>query len=336
MVRRTLGCIGRLRLLAVTAVLALAPVAPAVAADRGAPVEPAAPAATLTVVHTRTVTHTVRSLTTGSGTVYGGTDQGIVAIDPSTGRVVRQVARVGAFGVQDVALDPTSGDVFAVAVSDSRLYRIDPATGQVVRSAPQSTLLGYVAVDPVRHRVVATTDTGVVAFDSRTLRAIWSVEFDGFPDDVAVDSTDGKTLVPTTDDGLIVVTASGRLDPNGIFTDYTALRVATDPARDTIYVGSYGRVVVVVHGTAVRSVTVRGDVEDLAVDPATGRAYATSDVNGAIGHGWLTELDGTHARRLADLRLAGGAVVVGRSATHTVVGAYPSWGTPARLYTVNG
>lgn len=289
----------------------------------------------LSVLHTHTLARTAVSITSGSGPVYAANDRGIAEISPRRGTVMRFVARIGAFGAQDVAVDDATGEVFATGVSDDRLYRVDPRTGTVSRSAPQSSLLGSVAVDPLRHRVLATLDTGLVAFDSRTLRVLWTVQVDGFPSDLAVDTSDGTALLATRDSAIIEVTVRGAVLP-GLGLPDTALRVATDPARDTDYVGTYGGVDVIRHGRYVRTVAVRGDVADLTVDPTTGHAYAVGTVDGAIGHGYLTELDATHPRRLAQLRLAGGAIVVGRSAGHTFVGAYPSWRTAPTLYTVGG
>ena len=295
----------------------------------------------LVVTRTHPLRQTVTAITSGTGAVYGATSHGIVEISPSTGAVVRQVARIGDFGAQDVAVDDRTGMVYATGISDERLYRVDPSTGAVSRTAAQSDLLGYVAVDPVRHRVVATTfDARVIAFDSRTLHRERSTVFSDWlqmpATDVAVDTSTGQTLVANTDLTIFRVSPSGT-NLQAIETGTTMTKVAVDPVRHLVYGAGFSSVVVSHDGQdPSNGAAITGDVTDLTVDPRTGHAYAVSQVDGYIGHGYLSELTPDGTKPVGSLRLAGGAIVVGRSATHTFVGAYPSWSTPPTLYTVDG
>lgn len=292
--------------------------------------------APLRVVHHSVVPQPVVSMTSSpNGSVYAGTAYGVVEVSSRTGAVVRRVAKVGQFGAQDVALDDSTGLVFATGISDNRLYRVDPETGHVRRSAPQGTLLGQVAVDASRHRVVATLSTGVVAFDTRTMAVQWSVAVDAYPSDIAVDASDGTTMLATRDSLVVTVDGSG-IVADDIPLPNTALTLAVDPGRDTLYVGTYGGVDVIRHRLYARTVRVRGDVSDLTVDRRSGRAYAVSALEGVIGHGYVSVVDDRQPHRLAMLRLAGGAAVVGRSATRTLVGAYPSWHTSPTVYSLAG
>lgn len=273
---------------------------------------------------------------TGNSVVTGNSFG--VAEGGPLGAGIHDLARIGSLGASDIALDAGSGAVFATGITDSHLYRVDRTSGSVRHSPAQTSILFHVAVDPRRSRVYASFDGGVVAFDSRSLQRLWTASLGEFvnPDDIAVDTVLGTVWVTTGDVTAYGIDGSTGQVTHNVTLPTGGLTVAVDGPRNALFVGSFGLVYVVKADAVVGSAPLRGDASGLDVNPVTGNLYAVSALEGVIGHGYVTEIDGATYQRLGLVRLDGGAALIAASGSRTYVGAFASWQTPPRLYVLTG
>ncbi len=241
----------------------------------------------------------------------------IAVLDGSTRAVVATITRPpGGKGVA-LAVDPAAG----------RLYDLDSALGQVlVWDETSHALLARwpappgprgVAVDSAAGRVYVTSAAGGVGFftvlNQATGAKITSRSVGTDPRGIAVDPTTGQAWVADAATQVVyVVDPKSALEANFYPIADGAFAVAIDPrpgARRVWVAGGRGVTVVLPDRNMIAGTAGTGAaVSSVAVDPATGFAYAVTPGAAAAAKGTLAVLEQTlQARPTIDERVPVGA-----------------------------
>lgn len=212
--------------------------------------------------------------------VYVGNHQDIYVYDTLTSMELARWSNRAT--VQDLAVDPVSGDVFTADGTDRRFVRIDELTGQTIATWPIPGVALAVAVDPVRQKgyMASSADPQQMRVVNLATNAIEAVVPTGYvPHDVAVDIVSGRAFV-----AHYFSNSLGAYDPvlGGIAQlplPSPATGVGVNPVTHRVHVALGARNEVWSFDTVgyaqVGALSLPRNPTGVAVHPALGRAYVT-------------------------------------------------------------
>lgn len=211
---------------------------------------------------------------------YVGNHQHIYVYDTLTSMELARWSN--RWNVQDLAVDPVSGDVFTADGTDRRFVRIDELTGTNLATWPIPGVALAVAVDPVRQKgyLASSADPQQMRVVNLATNAIEAIVPTGYvPHDVAVDLATGRAFV-----AQYFSNSLGVYDPvlGGIAQvplPSPAMGVGANPVTHRVHVALGARNEVwsfdTVSFAQLGALSLPRNPTGVAVHPALGRAYVT-------------------------------------------------------------
>ncbi|WP_067722854.1 YncE family protein [Nocardia yamanashiensis] len=230
-------------------------------------------------------------------------------------------------GVNELAIDPQDGTVYACQSASKTLWALDKNT----RKARAMDLTFYempsrIAVDPVNHLLYRTATThgkggngsaeGIFTIiDPVTATTLATIKIGKSAGALAVDST-GQYAYIATDTGLSVVDLRARRVAGTITAASGIGNIAIDSTTNTIYATDYSAETITVVNVRTRTISDRiamgRKISEIAVDAATRTVY-TND----YGAGAVAVLEGSQHAAAATVAVGSGPTgIVLDPATH--------------------